>query len=622
MPNNWVYGILEDGKGNLWLSTNKGLSRFDPRAETFKNYDVTDGLQSNEFKGNAYHKSNSGEMYFGGINGFNTFFPDRIRDNPTIPPVVLTSLIQDGEEVDLGVAVDRATEIIFKWPDNSFEFEFAALSYARPEKNQYAYMLEGFDKDWNEIGTLRYGKYTNLPGGTYTLRLRGSNNDGIWNEEGAAMLVTIVPPFWGTWWFRGILLLVLVGVVIGGYRLRVRSLEARGRELETQVVNRTRELAALNAVASVVSRSLDLERVLTNSLDKMLEVMEMEAGGIYLLRKDDQVLTIAAHKGLGTQFVAAIDNLKIAEGLSGHVALTGEPLIVQDLSKDPRLTRSAVKDSGFQSLAIAPLVSRAKVLGTLFVVTRRDREFSQQDIDLLISVGDQVGVAVGNAHLYEQAQQVAVVEERSRLARELHDSVTQSLYSLTLFSEAARHMAEEIGEETIEQYIGQIGVIGQQALKEMRLLVYELQPPELEREGLVRALRKRLEAVEGRAGVEARVVVDEFVKLPGGVEQELYRIAQEALNNALKHAAAGSVVVYLRQSSGSIEMEIVDDGVGFEPDALPDHGGMGLKSIRERAEQLGGMVTIRSEAGKGTSVKVNVQHKAVSDQRSTTDPIS
>jgi signal transduction histidine kinase len=221
-----------------------------------------------------------------------------------------------------------------------------------------------------------------------------------------------------------------------------------------------------------------------------------------------------------------------------------------------------------------------------------------------------------------QAEQLAVLQERNRLARELHDSVTQSLYSLTLFSEAARHMAEDIGEESIEQYIGQIGVIGQQALKEMRLLVYELQPLELEREGLIRALRKRLEAVEGRAGVEARLEVDDFVNLPGDVEGELYRIAQEALNNSLKHAAAGSVVLYLRQSNGSVELEIVDDGVGFNPEALPDRGGMGLKSIRDRAEHIGGSATIRSQPGEGTSVKVSLQQISVHDQRPETGPKS
>jgi signal transduction histidine kinase len=141
----------------------------------------------------------------------------------------------------------------------------------------------------------------------------------------------------------------------------------------------------------------------------------------------------------------------------------------------------------------------------------------------------------------------------------------------------------------------------------MRLLVYELRPPELKVEGLVRALRQRLEAVEGRAGVEARVVVvdaDEFGRLPRDVELGLYRIAQEALNNALKHAAATTVVVHLRKANGRVELEVVDDGLGFQPEAVRDRGGMGLESICQRAEGLGGTATIRSAPGEGTSVKV------------------
>lgn len=202
----------------------------------------------------------------------------------------------------------------------------------------------------------------------------------------------------------------------------------------------------------------------------------------------------------------------------------------------------------------------------------------------------------------------AVTDERSRLARELHDSVTQSLYSLTLFTEAARQMAEDAGYELIERQIGQIGRIGLQALKEMRLLVYELRPPELKREGLIRALRQRLEAVEGRAGVEAHAVVDaeEFGRLPRDVELGLYRIAQEALNNALKHAVATSVVVHLRKKDGRVELEVVDDGLGFQPEAVRDRGGMGLESIRQRAEGLGGTAAIHSTRGEGTSVKVAV----------------
>jgi signal transduction histidine kinase len=179
-------------------------------------------------------------------------------------------------------------------------------------------------------------------------------------------------------------------------------------------------------------------------------------------------------------------------------------------------------------------------------------------------------------------------------------------------------MAEDAGYGGIERQIGQVGRIGLQALKEMRLLVYELRPPELKREGLLSALRQRLEAVEGRAGVGARLVVDaeEFGRLPREVELGLYRIAQEALNNALKHAAATQVAVHVRTDDGRVELEIVDDGLGFDHEAARDRGGLGLESIRERAEGLGGTATIRSALGEGTSVAVSVQLSAVSDELS------
>jgi ligand-binding sensor domain-containing protein/signal transduction histidine kinase len=630
LPSDTILEFLEDdapldgGGGYFWLITVNGISKFDPRTETFQNYDETDGLPFKEFNGGALIRSSSGVLYAGGLEGFIVFHPDQVRDNPTIPPVVITAITQGGEEIPIEKTSGYIPEITFKWPNNAFEFEYAALSYADPDENQYAYYLEGFEETWNEVETRRYGQYTNLPGGTYTLRVKGSNNDGVWNKAGAALQVTIVPPFSATWWFRGIVLLVLVGGAIGGYRLRVRSVEARSRELETQVVGRTKELAALNAVASVVSRSLDLNQVLTNALDKTLEVIEIEAGGIYLLQEDAQTLGIAAHKGLGAPFVAEIDNLKVGEGFSGQVVRTGEPLVVQDLSTDPRLTRPAVRESGFQSLAIAPLVSRGEVLGSLFVITRGRREFSQQEVELLTSIGGQIGVAVENAHLYEQAQQVAVVQERQRLARELHDSVTQSLHSSTLLAEAGQRLASAGDLERTRHYLARLGEITQQALKEMRLLVYELRPLALKEVGLVGALQQRLDAVERRAGVEARLVVvgdtlqgvgdarqgEGEVELTATVEEELYRIAEEALNNALKHAEPTSIVVTIcaegEPPDQPVELEVVDDGRGFEPDVVSEAGGLGLVSMAQRAEKIGGRLTVHSAPGEGTRVRVGV----------------
>jgi signal transduction histidine kinase len=422
---------------------------------------VTDGLQSNEFNAGACYVNENGELFFGGIDGFNAFFPENIRDNPTIPPVVLTSLVHGDEQVNLEQDGKDQTEITLKWPDNSFEFTYAALSYAQPEKNQYAYYLEGFEETWNEVGTRQFGSYTNLSGGTYTLRVKGSNNDGVWNNIGTSLTITVVPPFWGTLWFRGLVLLAVLGILYGGYRLRVRTLEMRERELESLVEQRTAEL-------------------------------------------------------LETQ----------------------EALRLSELDK-------------------------------------------------------------------------AITEERSRLARELHDSVTQSLHSSTLMAEAGQRLAG-VGEiERARGYLVRLGEISQQALREMRLLVYELRPLALRGIGLVGALQQRLDAVERRSGIDVQLSIEEDPELPRNIEEELFRVAMEALNNALKHANPSTVTVTLQKvesrATPCVELAIIDDGTGFDPDANDDIGGLGLISMQQRIENLGGDLTIISAPGEGTQVKVCVE---------------
>jgi PAS domain S-box-containing protein len=205
-----------------------------------------------------------------------------------------------------------------------------------------------------------------------------------------------------------------------------------------------------------------------------------------------------------------------------------------------------------------------------------------------------------------EAQTRAALEERQRLARELHDSVTQSLYSLTLLAEASRRMALEGNTEKMISNISRLGETAQQALKEMRLLVYELRPLALETAGLVEALQHRLDAVEKRAGIEAQLKVESNYDLPADVENGLYRIAQEVLNNALKHAEATRVTVQLLADSRCVEMDITDNGKGFDPQAVKDQGGMGLGNIRERTESLGGEVSFVSKPGEGAEVLIRV----------------
>jgi ligand-binding sensor domain-containing protein/signal transduction histidine kinase len=245
LPNDVIYAIVEDDQGYLWLSTNYGLARFDPRSGSFQNYDYHDGLQSNEFNTFAFAKTRTGEIIFAGIAGANIFRPEEIRSNDYIPPVVLTQLTQGGEPLHIEQTNSGMQQATLEWPHNYFEFEFAALSFSNPDKNQYAYRLENFDQDWIANGAFTFGRYTNLPGGTYTLRIKGSNNDGLWNEAGTSIMVTVVPPIWQTWWFRGLAVILLGAAVFAIYRLRLRSVETYNRHLKQQVDERTREIETL-----------------------------------------------------------------------------------------------------------------------------------------------------------------------------------------------------------------------------------------------------------------------------------------------------------------------------------------------------------------------------------------
>lgn len=208
LPNEYIYGILGDDDGYLWMSTNKGISKFDPKSGIFKNYNARDGLQSNEFNAGAYYKSADGEIFFGGINGFNAFYPHEIPNNTHVPPVVITAFQILNEPVGIGgdsplkQTIIETKEITLSYLDYFFSFEFAALDFTNPDKNKYAYKMEGFNKEWIQTGAKRrFATYTNLDSGEYVFHVKGSNNDGVWNTQGTSIKISITPPYWETWWF-------------------------------------------------------------------------------------------------------------------------------------------------------------------------------------------------------------------------------------------------------------------------------------------------------------------------------------------------------------------------------------------------------------------------------------
>ncbi len=283
LPNNVVNGIITDNEGILWLSTNKGICRFTPASgETtsalqLRSYDARDGAQDKYNEG-AFMKSRGGKLYFGGADGYNALLPEQITDNPYLPPVVITRFYLFEKPHRMDTMITSKQRVVLKHYQNFFSFEFAALNYLFPEKNQYAYMMEGVDRDWNYSGSRRYAAYTNIDPGSYTFFIKASNNDGIWNESGTALQITILPPFWKTWWFTILVSLALALAILMYIRIRTRALTRQNVLLENTVSQRTSELQDKNHELSDALANLKNAQQQLVQNEKMASLGRLTAG--------------------------------------------------------------------------------------------------------------------------------------------------------------------------------------------------------------------------------------------------------------------------------------------------------------------------------------------------------
>jgi len=367
---------------------------------------------------------------------------------------------------------------------------------------------------------------------------------------------------------------------------------------------RADELDALRANAADISAELELPDLLKAILERAVELMGVTVGELGLYDEATQEIWIVASYNMVKDYTGT--RMALGEGAMGRVAQTHEPLIVQDHDNwEGRSPQYA--EINWHSTLVVPLIAGGRLVGTVAVgQADTTRQFGPADLRLLDLFAQQAAIAVRNAQLYEQVQQVAVLEERQRLARDLHDSATQSLYAVTMFAEAAARLLRsgEVGQAV--DHLGEVRETAQEALQEMRLLIFELRPPILEKEGLVAALQTRLEMVEGRSGLQTEFNAEEIGQLPPEIEEGFYRIAQEVLNNTLKHAQAHKVSVHLCREEQKVILEIADDGIGFDPTTIRRKGGLGLEGMEERVALMGGQLTVHSKPDEGTTVRVEV----------------
>ena len=614
LSNGVVYGILEDPLGDLWLSTNYGISRFNPETGTFHNFDAGDGLQSNEFNSNAYAKAQNGEFYFGGINGLTVFNPLTIKEVPYLPQVALTSLTQDAQPVVTNSSIETVRDVVIEWPRNSIEFEFAALSYNQPNKNEYAYTLENFDDSWHYIGTKRDGRYTNLPGGKYTLLLKAANSDSIWNEEPVRINVTVIPPFWQTVWFQIFLGMLAVVAVMGGIRLRTKAIQDRNRELERLVRERTsalekrsEEIQALYEADEKILRNVSLNQVFQTLVDVAVDMLHADRSVVFAWDEQQTRVVPRVSHGFSPETLKVLEFSK-GEGVVGEVLETGKSAIVRQIELNdfrPEV-REALIHEGIRSFAHLPIVVDHKVAGVFNVAFTTPNLIGDDTMRLFSALTQRASISIANMELFEQTKDLAVMEERNRLARDLHDSAKQKAFAALAQLGTARGILNGHG-NSATVHLNEAENLVSDVIQELTFLVQEIYPIALQEKGLAAILREYIYEWENRNDTRVQLVTRNERRLSIEVEQAIYRVAQETLANVARHSNAGRVDVSLVYNADSVQLAVSDDGCGF--DINQKSHGMGLRSIRERVSSIRGTVQVQSAPGQGTRVLVQVPTK-------------
>ncbi len=437
---------------------------------------------------------------------------------------------------------------------------------------------------------------TALSGGVFQARARNVRKDGtVFDVEVRSSALM----------FRG--KRHVLGVV------RDISAEAEAyRLLESRVEERTRELEAVLGIARSLSSTLDLQALLELILDQLKPVLDYTGAGILALEGNE--LRVLGYRGPLPHHEAMALRFPLAEDVHDRFR-RGEPLIIPDtLGSSPeavmRRERIAGRpEEGFsyiRSWIWAPLINKGEIIGALSLEHEVPNHYNDRHATIALTIGAQAAIAIENARLFAQAQQVATLEERNRLARELHDSVSQALYGIALGARTAR-MNHPANPDEVTRSVEFIAGLADAGLAEMRALIFELRPESLRSEGLVAALEKNGEAIRARHQLEVELALGTEPELDLARKEALYRVAQEALNNIAKHAGAKHVRIELRSEPSQTMVTVQDDGVGFDPDR--DYAGhLGLKSMRERMALAAGQLEVESAPGAGTKITATLPH--------------
>lgn len=404
LPSNTIYSVLEDGAGKLWIATNNGLAEYAPDTGDVNVFDATDGLQSNEFNSAARFRSVTGELFFGGINGFNAFYPSTVAVATASPRVAITKLFKFNEEMLLDRPIAAIDSLSLSWRDSVIGFDFAVFDFAAPAKNRFRYRLEGFDRQWLETTGHNHVTYTNLDPGEYLLRVRGANRHGIWSEEEATLRIDIAPPPWRTWWAYALYVLLALCLIAGALRLHFMRL-AEKHQLESEQHKR-RWAETLQQLTQALAASLDGREIAEELLENLRAMVAFRKAVLFVEQgveihvagakgiRDDQIPLLDALPANHSRFFAEVRHARQPRVFTHYDVLM--PVLHDDMT-------------GTAQFLAVPAYSRADEFA-LLLIGRDAPPFSDQERDIVSAFLTQAMVALDNARLFAEVQNLATTD--------------------------------------------------------------------------------------------------------------------------------------------------------------------------------------------------------------------
>ena len=638
LANAHVFSILSDSSGRLWLSSFRGVSRFDPATRTFRNYTVSDGLQGYSFSQGAGFKAADGRLYFGGVNGYNWFYPDQVVDNPFAPPIVLRSFRRFDELLTFDRPLADLDRIELSYRDNFFTIEFSALDFTYPSSNRYAYRLEGLDRGWVDAGPRRSASYTNVDPGRYVFRVKGSNNDGVWNEEGAALSIVILPPFWMTWWFRALVVASLCASALTGYRFRVRAVEAKKRELEELVARRTAQLrqsrnllARTNNLVKAINSERSSTDLLTKILEQMMIVRGVDRASALILDRERGVFRFRAASGWPLADLADIE-LEPAEAAARF--LEGAEKIREDVFVAKRVGERAAQDK-FARFAVPQslLVMRIRIDGEvegylLFANLQDENAFDSQDLLLLTNLKEHILSAFIKTRVLQELK--ALNEKKNEfLGIAAHDlrnplGLISAWTTITIRQIEDGRFTPERGARDLRRVLNVAEHMSHLVAELLDISAIESGTLELDlrRESLQAILEECEPLYVGIAEEKSiSLTIERFAGLPSVLvdRARIFEVMDNLLSNAIKYTRPGGAVrVSYESTADEVVTHVSDTGQGLSPDDLkimfrsfrkltpkPTAGepstGLGLAIVKKIVELHGGRIWVESQPGKGST---------------------